>query len=249
MIEFRALGEIGLRTLDGAVRHTLLAQPKRLALLAYLAVAIPRGFHRRDKLLALFWPDADGRHAHASLRKALHFLRRALGWDALLSHGDEDIALNDALVWCDVAAFREAVRSDRLEEALILYRGDLLDGLFLRDAPGFERWVDDERERLRAGAARAARRAAELRASQGNYAAATDLARRAMDLDPDEPTLRQLLELLARAGDYVGAIRAYATITRTLATRFAIAPGPETRSLVDRIRAAGGGIATMTWPA
>src|SRR5262245_12921902 len=34
-------------------------QPKRLALLAYLAIARPRGAHRRDALVAIFWPELD----------------------------------------------------------------------------------------------------------------------------------------------------------------------------------------------
>jgi len=41
MIELRVLGEIRLRTGDGAEIHTLLRQPKRLALLAYLASPTP----------------------------------------------------------------------------------------------------------------------------------------------------------------------------------------------------------------
>jgi len=41
----------------------VLAQPKRVALLAYLAAATPRRLHRRDSLLALFWPELDQEHA------------------------------------------------------------------------------------------------------------------------------------------------------------------------------------------
>jgi hypothetical protein len=32
---------------------------------------------------------------------------------------------------------------------MALYRGDLLDGFFMSDAPEFEHWLDGERERLR----------------------------------------------------------------------------------------------------
>ena len=37
----------------------MLRQPRRLALLVYLALAHPKGLHQRDKLLALFWPEMD----------------------------------------------------------------------------------------------------------------------------------------------------------------------------------------------
>lgn len=58
MIKFRLLGSVDLKGPDGAPR-SVLAQPKRAALHAYLAVSAPNGFHRRDKLLGLFWPESD----------------------------------------------------------------------------------------------------------------------------------------------------------------------------------------------
>jgi len=33
--------------------------------------------------------------------------------------------------------------------ALDLYRGDLLEGFFIRGAPEFEQWLEDERARLK----------------------------------------------------------------------------------------------------
>src|SRR5687768_18410290 len=127
-IEFRTLGTLDVRRTDGTELHSLVAQPKRVALLAYLCVANPRGFHRRDRLLGLFWPDADQAHARNSLRNALHVLRHSLGEAALLSRGDEEIAVNFDVVQCDAVAFDELLKSDRVEEALRLYRGDLLTG-------------------------------------------------------------------------------------------------------------------------
>src|SRR2546426_4525089 len=55
MIELRMLGRLSLTAADGREMRTLLGQPRRFALLAYLAAATPPGFHRRDSLLALFW--------------------------------------------------------------------------------------------------------------------------------------------------------------------------------------------------
>ena len=141
LIEFRTLGTIDLRTGDGRELYSLLAQPKRIAFLAYLCVAQPRGFHRRDTLLALFWPNADQDHARASLRKALHALRRALGDDSILSRGDEEVAVDFQRVFCDAAAFDVSLRANRLEEALEIYRGDLLAGFFIDDAQEFEQWL------------------------------------------------------------------------------------------------------------
>ena len=47
MIEFRMLGSLDLRSASRVPLDRILSQPKRLALLAYLAAATPHGFHRR----------------------------------------------------------------------------------------------------------------------------------------------------------------------------------------------------------
>src|SRR5439155_14405236 len=88
MIELRLLGRLSLTGADGRDVGTLLAQPRRFALLAYLAAATPRGLHRRDSLLALFWPELDQEHARTALRQALRVLRVALGPRAVVGRGD-----------------------------------------------------------------------------------------------------------------------------------------------------------------
>src|SRR5437870_5249735 len=89
MIELRLLGRLSLTSAAGRDVRALLGQPRRLALLAYLAAATPPGFHRRDSLLALFWPELDQEHARAALRQALHVVRGALGTTAVGGRGDE----------------------------------------------------------------------------------------------------------------------------------------------------------------
>src|SRR5512143_1505898 len=129
MVRLQTLGELGLRGADGQELGALLVQPKRVALLTYLAVARPRGFHRRDSLLALLWPDHDAFHARAALRQVIHSLRSSLG-EALLARG-EDLALDPALFTCDVWSFEEAVHRGDREAAASIYGGELLPGFFL----------------------------------------------------------------------------------------------------------------------
>ena len=76
MIEFTTLGGLDLRDASGAKLSAVLAHPKRTALLAYLAVSRPRGDHRRDTLLALFWPELDDTRARRALNE--HLLREYL---------------------------------------------------------------------------------------------------------------------------------------------------------------------------
>src|SRR5436309_3321118 len=167
VVEFRMLGGLNLLGVGGHELKSVLAQPKRVALLAYLAAATPKRLHRRDSLVALFWPELDQEHARAALRQALHGLRHALGEGVLVSRGDEDIGLDHEQIRCDVVEFERAAEAGRLADALDLYRGDLLDGFFIRGAPAFEQWLEDQRVRLKVMALRSATLLAERGAGAG----------------------------------------------------------------------------------
>src|SRR3989449_3091772 len=202
VVEFRILGALNLLGADGHELKSVLAQPKRVALLAYLAAATPRRLHRRDSLVALFWPELDQEHARAALRQALHGLRHALGEGVFVSRGDEDIGLDQDQIRCDVVEFERAAEAGRLADALDLYRGDLLEGFFIRGALDFEQWLEDERVRLKV----VALRSATLLAERGGLAESVQWGRRALRIAPlDEPTLRRLMQTLDRLGDRAGA--------------------------------------------
>src|SRR5215208_6736866 len=109
MIDLRTLGALELISADSNAVGSVLAQPRRAALLCYLALALPRGFHRRDTLFALFWPEHDADQARHALRQSVYFLRRALGPQTIISRGDEELALAPEEVSCDVWAFDAAV--------------------------------------------------------------------------------------------------------------------------------------------
>ncbi len=238
MIELRMLGRLSLTGADGGEVRTLLGQPRRFALLAYLAAATPPGFHRRDSLLALFWPELDQDHARTALRQALRVLRSALGSGVVVGRGDEDLGLDFGQVWSDVGAFERAIAAGEPLEAMDLYRGPLLEGFFISDAPDFERWLETARARLQDAASRAARALVEQCESRGNLTTAAHWARRAVALTPhDEALLRRLIALLDRHGDRAGALEAYEAFTLKLAEEYAAEPAAETQALVAAVRA------------
>src|SRR5881396_3269782 len=53
MIELRMLGRLSLTAADGREVRTLLGQPRRFALLAYLAAATPPGLQRQQAVAAV----------------------------------------------------------------------------------------------------------------------------------------------------------------------------------------------------
>ena len=138
---------------------------------------------------------------------------------------------------CDAVVFDDKTRANLLEDAIELYRGDLLTGFYIDEAPEFERWLQSERSRLRACAARAAYAMSDRLEASGDVGAAFSMARRSFELaDGDERGFRRLIELQSRTGDRTGALKAYETFAQRLAQEFQTEPSSETKELVERIR-------------
>src|SRR5262252_642470 len=239
MIKLRLLGEIQLRATppDGAEVDALLRQSKRLALLAYLASPAPGTWHRRDVLLALFWPELDTAHARTSLRNALHVLRRTLGDAILRTRGDEEVSLDPALVQSDLADVWAALRDDRAEDAMAHYGGELLVGLFPPDSDGFMRWLETERARLKVALSSAAAARVNELERDGNVERALAVARRIVEINRDDETLvRRLMSLHEMSGDRAGALQAFESYRTRLANDFDAEPAPETVAIATRLR-------------
>lgn len=230
MVELRLLGSAQVLAAGRDV-EALVRQPKRLALLAFLAIARPRGLVRRDKLLGIFWPELDEAHARNSLSQALHVIRSTLGADAVVARGEE---VGLAAVATDVITFETLIDQRAPARALELYSGELLDGLFVAHAPAFQQWLDTERARLRERACDAARIIAEENPDSDQ---AERWARWASTTRfPDEVALRRLMRVLHRRGNRPAAIRAYDDFVHDLAREYELTPSADTVALAENIR-------------
>jgi len=143
--------------------------------------------------------------------------------------------------WLDAAEFERALSgaaqtTAQLETALELYRGDFLEGFFV-DSQAFEEWTRIERERLHYLAIDALDTLITRHLGQGAYSAGITCASRLLQMDNlREETHRQLMELLALAGQREAALAQYETCRRLLNDELSVLPTPETTALYERIR-------------
>ncbi len=236
-MRFITLGSLDLRASDGKRVEAVLGQPKRVALLAYLAAGEPGTTHLRDTLHGLFWPELNEDRARHALSQALYALRQGLGPDAILLGRGGHLAVDSDHVWCDATEFRRAARQKRHADAMELYRGDLLAGFYLSDAPEFERWVEVERDLFRRLAADCAWKAAAFAEESGTLEVAVCWAKRGAELAPsDEMALRRLLRLFQRVGDGAAAAHSYEEFADRLHEEFDLRPSQQTESLMASIR-------------
>jgi DNA-binding SARP family transcriptional activator len=220
-------------------RPVALASRRARALLAYLALH-PGQPQARDTLATLLWGDAAARRARHSLRQVLVALRRALprsGPRLLVETGDT-VLLRPEAADVDVAALeRLAAAGDpgALEQAAALYRGDLLEGLDVGEAP-FEDWLLSERERLREVAMGVLARLLAHHADGGRPEAAIEAGVRLLALDPaQEPVHRRLMRLYAGQGRRGAALRQYQLCVAALGRELGLEPEPETKRLYQEI--------------
>ena len=239
MTELLTLGRVRLTSSDGSDSATSGAQPKRIALLAYIALESAAAPVRRDALLALFWPELGEDEARRALRQGLHHLRRVVGDDVIVATGDE-LSLQEGAFQCDAAAFDRLFVESRFEDALALYRGDFFHSFHVDDvAPELEDWIWRTRARLKRRASTAAWAAADAAVAAGRSEDAIELGRHACELDADqEANWRRLMTLQDQLGDRAGALRTYDDLANRLQREFEAKPAAETSALAERIRTA-----------
>lgn len=233
-LRLRTFGGLWVEGTSGS--DTPLPPPRRLALLALLAVAGPRGMSR-ERLLGILWPDRDEERGRHALAQTVYSLRADLRNDAAVAGGAE-LRLEPGEITSDVGDFAAALSAGDHEAAVRLYTGPFLDGFYLSDAPEFERWVEAERARLAGSVVRMLEQLAESSEKAGRRDEAMNRWRRLCELEPFRSRYAAAyMNALAATGDKAGALahaRAHAAV---LQRELDSAPEPEVTRLVERLRA------------
>lgn len=216
MLRLRLLGAVELRGMSGDTVPGFTRSPKLQALLAYLATAPQQGARRRDSVSALLWPERDQTHARHALRQLLTRLRRLLGEAALACDGEEGLRLTTAL-HSDVRQFEDSLKAGRLEEAVDLYAGPFLEGFHLSDAPDFEAWSDEQRQRLHCQVMETADHLILRAREQLDSERERHWLTRALELDPfSESRSRRLVSLHLERGDRGAAVMEQERLSRRI---------------------------------
>ncbi len=240
-VAVRLLGGFEIRA-DGAARD--LPGLKDRALLAILALA--RGVPlSRGQLASLLWSDRGDPHARDSLKHALARVRAGLGEDgaAAIVADRRAVRLEPSGLMLDTLDFERLLDTggpENLEAAIALYRGDLLDGVEVRD-PAFEDWLLVERQRLRARAEEAAARLMSRALAEGRTDRAAAAAQRLLELDSlREDACRALMRVHSDRGETAKALRLYDALRDRLHRELAVRPERDTTQLAESIRAGQG---------
>ncbi|MBK8900145.1 MAG: protein kinase [Anaerolineaceae bacterium] len=213
-------------------------------LFAYLILQAERPFPR-DLLATLFWPDVPDSSAKKNLRQTLYQLRQLLNDSDDLARpfllvDRANIQWNSASDYqLDVEAFLADLARGALQTAVGspdgAYQGELLPG-FTCDSLEFESWLRQERERLHRLALAALDDLTERQITQADFVVAQAAARRQLALEPwRESAHRQLMRVLALAGDRSAALAQFELCQQVLDEELGASPERETINLAAQI--------------
>lgn len=245
-LRIHLFGSVELRR-DGHVLPSFPTQKAR-DLFAYLVLHRARVFPR-EVLVGVFWGDRPERAARRNLRTDLWRIRRTISpgppvEEVLLVQG-HSVGLDQAADWwLDVEEFErrlEWARPDaegrltsegarELEEAVGLYRGDLLEEVY-------EDWCLYERERLRLLYISALERLMAHHQARGEWDTAIEAGQRLLHADGVlEHVHRELMRCYHLQGNRPAAMRQFAHCEQVLRTELDVEPMKETTAVYDAVR-------------
>ncbi len=241
-LSLRLLGRFSLS--HSSAGEISIPSKKGQALVAYLALAPGQRRSRYDLADAL-WSDRGEEQARHSLRQSILTIHKALGDQSplVLIAEAEELVLNKDLIAIDVLDFKRlaaAEDSERLEQAVALYGGDLLESLYVR-SEGFDEWLVRERARLRDLTVETLARLMNLHAGSDDADRAIKTTERVLALDPlREDAHRMLMRLYDGTGRRSAALRQFQVCEETLRQELDAEPEPETLALYSELRSRTG---------
>ena len=215
---------------------------------ALLAFLLLRGhqLHPREKLAYALWSGATRDAAAHSLRTTLWRLRRAIEppevpkGTYLLVNSRGEVGFNwNSRYWLDVLDFETTIRHadapvpdsalEKLEQALRLYEGGLLEGFY-------DDWILRERERLRNLYIQGLSQMMWRLKDEQRYEGALEYGRKILQEDPlRESVHRQMMRLHALNGNRCQALMQYEELALMLEEQLEVAPSEETTSVYAQI--------------
>ncbi len=236
MVELELLGTAVIKDASGPItgpathRHSL-------ALLALLALESAGGIGR-GRLVGYLWPEVSESTARNRLSTHLHRVRGRIGAETIRSTSGR-LELDENRATSDVAAFLEALRAGRPEEAVSIYRGPFLEGFFLEGAIEFDRWMEAERQRLALDYRSALETLAARSMERGDAESAVRWWRACHSEAPfDSRLVAGFMEALCEIGNTAGALELAGLHIELLEREFGAPPPDEIEALVRRVRKA-----------
>lgn len=223
---------------------------KAEALLVYLAFS-EKEMLNREELASLLWEESPESEALLNLRVVLSNLkklfseyiqitRRKVGWKSNARLKVDALQIQDTIN--SVIGNYNPKNTISLADAKTIlkasqeYRGDFLQGFYVKNSIAFENWLMYERESLKALIINASHLSINSFIENKDNANGITLAKFLINLEPlSELAYRKLMHLYAQSGQFDAAVDVYHRCEKILLDEFATVPEEDTTNLYKLI--------------
>jgi DNA-binding SARP family transcriptional activator len=230
LLQLQLLDRVQAGPADGSPGTPALQQPRKLAVLAYLALAdrpVPR-----TELATLLWGDTTDASARGSVRQVLHAIRTDCGFDPFIADRST-IQLNDKYIFCDVVQCYRALAFNPTADVVARYAGAFMPGFTIGGGSAFDDWCDAQRNRFDIALADAAWNAAD---QCSDARAALELLEIAAQRRPlDQSILRRRMRCLQDIGEVGEALALYEAFRVQLREQTGASPAKDTNELAHEL--------------
>jgi DNA-binding SARP family transcriptional activator/predicted ATPase len=186
----------------------------------------------RNHLACLLWGEKCDETARKNLRNAVYIIKKNTRMDIFSSSCNSVVAFNpEVAIETDVDAFMHS------EEEMDRYTGEFIKGFTIKDSEGFESWMLDTRENLRAIYWDRLGKRLQNAIRDRDYEKAEHYSRLLIREDEyNEEAYRYLIESFYYRGKFSRAIEAYNEIASRLYKELSIKPEAETVKIYREVR-------------
>lgn len=179
-------------------------------------------------LADLIWEDkCTEEKTNSNLRNAFYIIRKNLGKDFLVKGSGDMIKINPAFsLTLDTEQFL------REEQNLSLYRGDFLEGFYLKNNVSFNEWVTNTRQVFKAHYLKKLHRAISTHFDSGNFQLCESLCHKQMQINEfDETAYKYLMQIYLSRKEYTQALHIYNRLESLLEQELFETPAKEIQDL------------------
>lgn len=186
----------------------------------------------RDELAALLWTDEKDSVAKKNLRNALYKIKKSFDEEVIISPKKSIVMLNPEFnIDVDIDVFL----NDE-EDFIDVYRGEFLQGFFVKNAEQFDEWLFKEKERFKILYVSKLYEKIELDLQQNNSSNIEKYTKKLINIDEfDERAYKILMEHYKENGNYRKVIECYNRLTQLLDNELGITPDKNIKKVFDDV--------------
>lgn len=205
-------------------------------------------YSSREKIAYTFWEGSSEDAAKYNLRYNLWSMNKIFkssnkDEEAILEWNKNNLFLNNSYnVDIDIKKYSQELESDDLDlKSLIklksLYKGEFLEGFYLKDSFSFNDWLFFEREKYQKKHVQVLENLLEIYKKEKNYDKSISILQEMLNLNSlDEGLYVELVKIYLEKGDRANALKIYNKCVHVLRQELNISPKKSTQKLLKIIK-------------